>query len=154
MERFLKEKLGAGFDHVSATRSKTMSLIKSTNNKTTETSLRMLMVRSKVKSWRMNDRSIMGRPDFFFPNAKLAIFVDGCFWHCCARCGHFPKTRSGFWRAKLIGNSLRDNRTTVSLRAQGLKVIRIWEHQLKSARSRERVIERICSALGLNPISG
>src|ERR1700723_837473 len=102
MERFLKEKLGAGFDHVSATRSKTMSLIKSTNNKTTETSLRLLMVGPKQKSWRRRDRPIMGRPDFFFPNAKLAIFVDGCFWHSCGRCGHIAKTRSGFSRAKLI----------------------------------------------------
>jgi DNA mismatch endonuclease (patch repair protein) len=143
MERCLKDKLGGGFGRVNPTRSKTMSLIKSTNNKTTERSLRMLMVRAKLKSWRINDRSIKGKPDFFFPCLKLAVFVDGCFWHCCARCGHFPKTHSAFWRAKLIGNRERDRRVNKYLRVSGIMVIRIWEHELVCASGRSKIVARI-----------
>lgn len=147
MERFLRDQLRGGFRRVKPTRSRTMSAIKSSKNKTTENVLRMMIVRSGLKSWRMNDASIQGKPDFFFLDLQLAIFVDGCFWHCCARCGHFPKTRSDFWKAKLIGNKIRDRRTNANLRAQGVKVIRIWEHDLADECSRRKTVRRILAAL-------
>jgi DNA mismatch endonuclease, patch repair protein len=149
MERSLKDTLdGDGFGRVDAARSKTMSSIRSNGNRTTEVSMRMLMVRSGVSSWRMNNLTIDGKPDFFFPAARIAIFVDGCFWHCCRRCGHFPKTRSDFWRAKLMGNKLRDQRTSSNLRSKGIRVIRIWEHELAGMAGQKTVVRRICRAIG------
>ncbi len=148
MERSLRDKLaGGGFGRVNPTRSKVMSSIKGRNNKSTEVSLRMLMVRSGLNSWQMNNRAVDGKPDFYFPDAKVAIFVDGCFWHCCTRCGHFPKTRSAFWSAKLMGNRLRDQRTNSNLRLKGVRVVRIWEHELAGNMSQKTVIHRICKAI-------
>lgn len=149
MERSLKDTLGgSSFGRVNAARSKTMSSIRGNGNKTTEVSMRMLMVRSGVSSWRMNNRAIEGKPDFFFPSARVAIFVDGCFWHCCPRCGHFPKTRSAFWRAKLVGNKLRDRRTSSNLKTKGIRVIRIWEHALTNIVNQKTVVNRIRKVIG------
>lgn len=88
----------------------------------------------------MHERSLPGTPDFFFPKAKLAIFVDGCFWHACPECGHTPKTRRKYWSAKLQRNADRDRQNLGKLHAAGISVLRIWEHQLKSAGDRRNVI--------------
>jgi len=158
MERFLKDKLHGGFRRVKPARSKAMSLIKGKRNKSTENVLRMLMVRSGLRFWRMHEPSVRGSPDFFFPHLKLAVFVDGCFWHYCHRCGHLPRTRSAFWRSKLVGNRLRDSRTNKSLRSQGIKVVRVWEHDLNGRPARQRVIARlhrvITSLEAAPPLSG
>jgi len=126
-----------------------MSAIKGKKNRTTEQLLRMLLVRSGLNAWRLNDASIRGTPDFFFPDLRLAIFVDGCFWHCCPRCGHIPKTRSAFWKAKLVGNKARDIRTNAYLRSQGVKVIRFWEHDLAHSKNRQKVLKRILTVIQL-----
>jgi len=73
----------------------------------------------------------MGKPDFVFPKLKLAVFVDGCFWHGCPKHGRTPKTRTSFWFAKITGNKARDKRVNHLLRAKGWKVFRVWEHELK-----------------------
>jgi DNA mismatch endonuclease (patch repair protein) len=69
------------------------------------------------------------RPDVVFPGAKLAVFVDGCFWHCCPRHGTRPGRNSEYWDAKLQRNVDRDRRYDALLREAGWTVIRVWEHE-------------------------
>ncbi len=69
-----------------------------------------------------------GRPDLFFPSERVAVFVDGCFWHGCPEHGVRPKTNVEFWRAKIERNIKRDQQVTAKLTADGWKVLRYWEH--------------------------
>jgi DNA mismatch endonuclease, patch repair protein len=135
MEKILKKYLKNGcFENVASERSKTMSAIRGKNNKSTEVRLKMFLVKNKISGWRLHYPILPGKPDFYFPAKRVAIFVDGCYWHGCPICGHIPKTRSQFWEAKILRNKKRDLKTKRELRSQGVKVIRIWEHQLKSRR--------------------
>ena len=68
------------------------------------------------------------RADLVFPRHKLAVFVDGCFWHGCPRHYKTPKTRSEWWDAKIDRNKTRDASKTRKLRRLGWKVVRVWEH--------------------------
>lgn len=75
--------------------------------------------------------ALAGRPDIVFPGARVVIFVDGCFWHCCPQHGARPKTNGAFWRNKLRRNQERDREVTESLQTDGWTVIRVWEHQTR-----------------------
>lgn len=68
------------------------------------------------------------RPDIAFTRQKVAVFVDGCFWHGCPTHGHVPKTNSGFWAAKFERNQRRDIANDTALAEAGWAVVRIWEH--------------------------
>ncbi|WP_396127208.1 very short patch repair endonuclease [Edaphobacter bradus] len=150
MERHLRLKLENGtFAGVTPTRSSIMSAIRGKSNKTTEGSLRLALVRAGVAGWRLHARDVPGRPDFYFDVEKLAVFVDGCFWHGCSRCGHVPKTRSEFWGEKFRRNKARDRRVNRTLRRDGIRVIRFWEHSFKDQTQRDRAINRIRKALGM-----
>ena len=133
MEKFLREALADGsFGDVSESLSRRMSRIRSKGNRTTESRLRLCLVRLGVRGWILHPRSVPGRPDFYFGNGRVAIFVDGCFWHGCPTCGHVPKKNSEFWRRKLQRNRERDSRIGDVLNELGVEVIRFWECQLKS----------------------
>ncbi len=71
--------------------------------------------------------------DIAFPSKKVAIFVDGCFWHGCPVHGHKPKSNKGYWLPKFRKNKLRDNAKRKRLEKDGWKVIRIWEHEVSLA---------------------
>jgi len=124
-----------------------MSAIRGKNNKTTEIALRMALVRSGISGWTCHPMTLPGKPDFFFKRRRLAVFVDGCFWHACPKCGHLPKTRSDYWQAKLAINQARDRRKSRLLRESGYRVLRIWEHQLKTRAGTLHAIEKIKQAL-------
>jgi len=81
------------------------------------------------------------RPNFVFPKLRLAVFVDGCFWHGCPRHATKPKNNAAFWRKKLAGNRKRDRLVTRTLRRAGWRVVRIWECDL--ARRAEKCLCRI-----------
>ena len=104
-----------------------------------------LVVRSLVaairRGYRLHPRSIVGRPDIAFIGAKLAIFVNGCFWHrhACSL-GRVPKSRVPFWTAKLDANRRRDRRVNRELRGAGWAVLTIWECQL---REHEKLTRRL-----------
>jgi len=133
MERRLREKLTDGtFKDVTPLRSRVMGSIKGRGNKSTEVRLRSALVRAKIRGWKVHPRGIPGNPDFFFPDAKIAVFVDGCFWHGCPSCGHIPKVNNAFWEAKIEGNKQRDINKTNQLKENGITVLRFWEHELKS----------------------
>ena len=72
------------------------------------------------------------RIDFAIPSIKLAIFIDGCFWHNCPNHGHIPKTNMSYWVPKLERNKKRDKLVNKSLKDASWTVLRIWEHELKS----------------------
>jgi len=132
VERVLKNTLPSGrFERVSPTRSATMRAVKGKGNKTTELAVRMALVRAGVRGWRMHARDIEGVPDLYFPRKRVAVFLDGCFWHGCPRCGHVPKENNPYWAAKLARNRARDKKKNQMLRRAGVRVLRIWEHDIK-----------------------
>lgn len=71
---------------------------------------------------------LLVKPDIVFPNRRIAIFVDGCFWHSCPEHGTNPKVNTGYWGPKLEKNRQRDQLVSQMLAADGWHVIRIWEH--------------------------
>ena len=134
MERALRKHLpGGAFTNVSATRSKAMAAVRGQGNKTTERRLRLALVRAGVRGWQVRPKGLRGNPDFVFPVARIVVFVDGCFWHGCPKCGHVPRTNRPYWAAKLKRNRERDLKTTDQLEAEGFHVLRFWEHELKDS---------------------
>jgi DNA mismatch endonuclease (patch repair protein) len=112
MEKSLKKHLPGGlFRKVSPTRSRTRSRIKGKNDKSTETQFRMALVRNKISSWTTNETTLTGKPDFYFNQIKLAVFIDGCFWHGCLVCDHIPKSNTAFWQEKIRRNKERNKQT-------------------------------------------
>lgn len=107
-----------------------MRAIKAKGNKSTEARLRLILVRARIRGWKLHPKGMVGKPDFYFPEHRLAVFVDGCFWHGCPSCGHIPKANNPYWKAKIEGNQRRDRAYDHQLREQGIRVQRIWEHEL------------------------
>jgi len=133
VERILRETLRDGrFHNVNPHHSKRMSAVRSQGNKTTERRLRSALVRAGVSGWRVNPAGLTGNPDFYFPRFKVALFVDGCFWHGCPKCGHVPAVNNAYWATKLRRNMERDASKAELLRGQGIKVLRFWEHQVQN----------------------
>ena len=131
------------FDDVPPVRSKTMAAIRGKHNRSTELRLRMFLVTAGIRGWRLHPKELPGKPDFYFEKARLAIFVDGCYWHGCPKCGHIPKTRTAFWAAKIKRNQERDKIKRLELKKSGIKSLRIWEHEFKDKKHLERVIDKI-----------
>jgi DNA mismatch endonuclease (patch repair protein) len=102
-------------------------------------------LRSKGLRFRCHVRNLPGRPDIVFPKEKVAVFVDGDFWHGW-RLPAWEHKLSKFWRDKLRTNRARDQRNFRRLRTTGWKVIRIWQHELKRD-NREDCFQRILRAL-------
>ena len=131
MERKLRERLvGGKFGNVSDAHSRRMRAIRGRSNRTTELRCRALLVSFGVRGWKMHLVAVPGHPDFYFPASKVAVFVDGCFWHGCPRCGHVPRKNRAYWRAKIKRNEERDHSTDKLLSRMGIEVVRIWEHEL------------------------
>jgi DNA mismatch endonuclease, patch repair protein len=111
-------------------RSKIMSSIRSKNT-WPELRIRKLLWASG-KRYRIHDKSIFGTPDISSRKNKIAIFIDGCFWHGCKRCYTRPKTNSEFWRKKILANRRRRKLVISRLKNEDWKVLEIWEHQIES----------------------
>ena len=121
-------------------RSDVMSRICGKGNKDTELALLKLLKKHGISGWRRN-QPVLGKPDFIFRAAHVAVFVDGCFWHGCSKHCQLPATNRTFWRKKLDANKERDRHVARALRRKGWAVIRIWECQL--AKNPLRCIARI-----------
>ena len=148
MEQALKKHLPGGeFGDVSPGRSQAMAAVKSKGNKTTERRLRLGLVRAHVRGWKLNVKGLKGQPDIFFPETGLVVFTDGCYWHGCEKCGHFPNVNGKFWKTKILRNRERDVAVTGHLREEGYHVLRMWEHEL--AENLSGCIDRIRQALQL-----
>jgi DNA mismatch endonuclease (patch repair protein) len=155
-------------------RSEVMSRIRSRGNAATELALAKLFRRHQITGWRRHFqvriaefgvrnnsknraarlplriphselRTFAVRPDFVFRQARLAIFVDGCFWHGCPRHGTQPKGNAAFWKKKFARNRARDRRVNRALRRADWRVLRIWEHEL-TRKNELRLLRRIVQA--------
>lgn len=131
-------------------RSFCMSQIKGRNTKP-ELMLRRALWRCGLR-YRLNSR-LPGKPDIVFVQARVAVFVDGCFWHRCEQ--HFvaPKRNAAFWQEKIAGNVSRDKRIDEELESNGWAVVRIWEHALKDDLSNcvRRVSETVTTRTQCRP---
>jgi DNA mismatch endonuclease (patch repair protein) len=125
-----------------AKRSDVMSRIRGSGNKDTELALMKLFRQHRITGWRRG-QPVFGKPDFIFRSARLAVFVDGCFWHGCPKHCRIPAGNRAFWKKKFTTNKARDHRVNQELRKLGWQVVRIWEHDL--ARRGEACIRRIQS---------
>ena len=129
------------FVGVPLSRTRTMQKIGNRGNKSTEWRLRATLVRSGVSGWHMHPAEVTGKPDFLFPKARLAVFVDGCYWHGCPLHASQPNTNRSFWMAKFAQNAQRDRTVTRCLRRAGFAVLRFWEHELRD--DPPRCVQRI-----------
>jgi DNA mismatch endonuclease (patch repair protein) len=125
-------------------RSKIMAAIRSRGNKATELKLISIMRTAGITGWRRRHQSLPGRPDFIFPRQRLAVFVDGCFWHGCRHHCRMPQGNHQYWQRKIARNTDRDHSVTRLLRSRGWGVLRIWGHALASP---DKVASRITSNL-------
>jgi len=107
-----------------------MSRIRSRGNKDTELALAKLFRANRITGWRRH-QPVFGKPDFVFRKVRVAVFVDGCFWHGCPLHATKPRTNAVFWRKKFAANKARDLLVNRTLRNAGWRVIRIWEHELE-----------------------
>lgn len=122
-----------------ARRSEIMSHIRGANTGP-ERALRAAMWRAGLRGWRLHVRALPGRPDVVFGAVRLAVFVDGGFWH-----GHPKRFRPGisgrYWDEKIAGNVTRDRRNRAALRRAGWATIRLWDFDI--VRAPDRAAERV-----------
>jgi DNA mismatch endonuclease (patch repair protein) len=109
-------------------RSKVMASIRSKNTKP-EIMIRKILW-SKGKRYRLHDRSIPGIPDISNKSKKVAIFIDGCFWHGCSVCYKEPRTNVDYWRNKILQNKQRRVLVVSKLQKDDWKILQFWEHQV------------------------
>jgi DNA mismatch endonuclease (patch repair protein) len=95
-----------------------------------ESGIEVLPRRLRGLYLRRHPRGVFGSPDFGNKARRIAVFIDGCFWHGCPRCYREPKSNIEFWREKIKRNRQRDTEVTSKLESGGWRVIRVWEHEL------------------------
>lgn len=122
-------------------RSDIMSKVHSKNNKSTELKLIQIFEENHIKGWRRN-YPVKGHPDFVFIDKKIAIFVDGCFWHGHDCRNTRPSDNADYWTKKRERNIKHDKEITKLFEQRGWTVIRIWECELKK-KNRVQLIEKI-----------
>src|SRR5438094_851699 len=93
-----------------------------------ELALRRALHRRGLR-FRVHRRELPGSPDIIFPRLRLAVFVDGCFWHGCPEHCVAPKANATFWAEKIAGNRERDRRKDALLAQRGWKTLHVWEHE-------------------------
>ncbi len=124
-------------------RSYNMSMIKGKNTKP-ELIIRKLLSSNGIRGYRINYK-LPGKPDIVFTKYKLAIFIDGCFWHKCPKCFIEPDKNKEFWKNKINGNVKRDKKVNRVLKKDGWKVLRFREHLLR--KDPDQVYRRITKEL-------
>lgn len=129
-DRRLRDAVRRGYAPPSPGRSRNMAAVKRANTKP-EVELRQALHRAGFrfrKDYPIRADSVLVRPDIAFTRRRVAVFVDGCFWHGCPAHGQIPATNTSFWAAKLAANVDRDRRQDQLLAAAGWHVVRVWEH--------------------------
>ena len=124
-----------------ATRSAVMSKVRSKGNQSTEMRLIEIFADRDIKGWRRN-YPVKGHPDFVFRKQRIAVFVDGCFWHGHDCRNTRPKQNEEFWSVKRERNTARDKSVTEEFERRGWTVLRIWECELQK-KNRTALLEKI-----------
>ena len=130
-----------------AKRSAIMSRVRGTGNRSTELRLIQIFRSHSLVGWRRS-APLPGRPDFIFRRQRVALFVDGCFWHGCPKHGSQPKSNREFWKRKLARNIIRDRTVNRELGRLGWRVVRIWQHEL-GLKNESRCVTRLRRVLAL-----
>ena len=120
-----------------------MAAIRSTGNRDTELRLVTILRAHRITGWRRH-QPLLGKPDFVFRRERVAVFVDGCFWHGCPKHGRKPASNKTYWHEKLARNRARDLKVCRELRRNHWRVLRLWEHDLAGERL---VVARLRAAL-------
>ncbi len=130
-------------------RSRNMAAVK---NKDTdiEMTLRKALWREGLRYRVVN--KLPGHPDIIFPEKRIAIFCDGCFWHGCPKCQEIPVHNREFWTKKITANEKRDRRVNEELTALGWTVLRYWGCEIR--RELERVVNDVMRHVGIGEIQG
>lgn len=121
------------------TRSAVMQKVRSKGNKSTEIRMITLFKEYGITGWRRN-YPVKGHPDFVFSDKRVAIFVDGCFWHGHNCRNTSPKENADYWKKKRERNILHDKKITDIFKARGWTVVRIWECELKKKNQHETMV--------------
>ena len=127
-------------------RSEIMSKVRSKNNKSTELKLIHLFKENHIVGWKRN-YPVKGHPDFVFLDKKIAVFVDGCFWHGHDCRNTRPSDNADYWKKKRERNMKHDKEITELFERRGWIVIRIWECEMKK-KNREKLISRLKTEFG------
>ncbi|WP_064590512.1 very short patch repair endonuclease [Streptobacillus moniliformis] len=124
------------------TRSQNMARVKSKNTKP-EVFLRKLLWHKGFR-YRLNYKELSGSPDLYIPKYRVAIFVNGCFWHMHENCRYssIPKNNHDFWKNKLEGNVERDKKNYAQLESMGIKVIVVWGCEIKQMMKDKELVQK------------
>ena len=122
-------------------RSDIMSKVRSNNNKSTELALIKFFKENNITGWKRN-YPVKGHPDFVFLDKKIAVFVDGCFWHGHDCRNTRPSDNAEYWQKKRERNIKHDKEVTAMFENRGWTVIRIWECELKN-KNRSALINKL-----------
>nr|BDD46570.1 very short patch repair endonuclease [bacterium] len=120
-------------------RSEVMSRVRGKGNLATELKLIKLFRKYGITGWRRN-YNLYGKPDFVFLDKRVAVFVDGEFWHGHPKLGQIPKSNREFWARKIERNKARDRIVNRTLKKRGWVVVRIWQHQLSGYEWRRKLM--------------
>ena len=129
--------------HTKQQRSFNMSRIKGKNTQP-EIELRKALFKNGHRGFSVSSK-IIGKPDIIFTKKKIAVFIDGCYWHKCMKCFITPKTRTKWWMKKINRNVKRDNKVDTLLKSDGWKVLRFWEHDIN--KSIDKVLNKMITQL-------
>ena len=105
---------------------------------------------SRGLRYRIHDRTVLGTPDLSNKRRRLAVFVDGCFWHGCPVCYREPQTNKDFWQDKITRNRRRREVVRAGLEGQSFRVVEIWEHEIGD---HDVVMRKVSVALGTSTAS-
>ena len=128
-----------------ADRSNIMSKVKSSGNKSTEETLIKCFHAYGITGWRRHYK-VKGHPDFIFPQKRIAVFVDGCFWHGHDCRNTRPSDNADYWQKKQKKNIQHDKEVTTAFEKRGWKVLRIWECELKK-KNQDETMKRVLKVL-------
>ena len=130
-------------------RRRTMQAVKGKGTKL-ERRLFSMLVGMGAKGWKKNVTGIIGKPDVVFEKQRVAIFIDGCFWHGCPFCRRkLPQTNREYWERKINRNVAQAEAINEQLRHEGWTVVRIWEHEVRKAADLAEVRARILQTIGV-----
>ena len=128
-------------------RRKTMQAVKGKGTRL-EKRLFSMLAGMGLRGWKKNVDAIMGKPDVAFISQRVAVFIDGCFWHGCPHCQRkLPKTNRKYWERKITRNIALAKSNNRRLRADGWTVIRIWEHEISKTADTGKIKAKILRAI-------